>query len=44
MATYRDSNKPFELDGDLLETMTNYDFNDDQSNPQDRKTIYEFGK
>ena len=24
--------------------MTNYGFNDDQSNPQDRKTIYEFGK
>ena len=44
MATYRDSNKPFELDAYLLETMTNYDFNDDQSNPQDRKTFYEFGK
>ena len=40
----RDSNKSFELDGDLLETMTNYDFNVSHSNPQDQKPIYEFGK
>ena len=28
----------------FLETMTNYDFNDSHSNPQDQKVIYEFGK
>ena len=27
--------KSFELDGDLLKTMTNYKFNVDHSNPQD---------
>ena len=44
MLTLRDSNKSFKLDGDLLKTMTNYNFNVDHSNPQDRKLIYEFGK
>ena len=29
MLTFRDSNKSFKLDGDLLETMTNYNFNVD---------------
>ena len=42
MITFRDSNKSFKLDGDLLETITNYDFNVDHSNQQDRKLIYEF--
>ena len=42
--TFRDSNKSFKLDGDLLETMTNYDFNVRHSKPQDRKLIYEFGR
>ena len=41
---FRDSNRSFNLDGDLLETMTNYDINVSFSNPQDRKLIYEFGK
>ena len=41
---FRDSNKSFKLEGDLLETMTNYDFNVDHSNQQDRKLIYEFVK
>ena len=41
---FRDSNKSFELEGDLLETITNYDFNVDHSNQQDRKLIYEFAK
>ena len=41
---FRDSNKSFKLDGDLLETITNYDFNVDHSNQQDRKLIYEFAK
>ena len=44
MITFRDTNRSFELDGDLWETMTNYDFNVDHSNPQDRNTIFEFGK
>ena len=42
--TFRDSNKSFKLEGDLLETVTNYDSNVDHSNPQDQKLIYEFGK
>ena len=41
---FRDSNKSFKLDGDLLETITDYDFNVDHSNQQDRKLIYEFAK
>ena len=44
MLVFRDSNKSFKLDGDLLETLTNYDFNVDHSNQQDRKMIYEFAK
>ena len=42
MLTFRDSNEAFKLDGDLLETITNYDFNVEHSNQQDRKLIYEF--
>ena len=41
---FRDCNKSFKLDGDLLETMTNYDFNVRLSKPKDQKLIYEFGK
>ena len=44
MVIFRDSNKSFKLEGDLLETMTNYDFNVDHSNQQDRKLIYELAK
>ena len=44
MLTFRDSNKSFKLDGDLSETIKNYDFNVDHSNQQGRKLIYEFGK
>ena len=44
MLTSRDSNRSFILDIDLLETMTNYNFNVSNSNPQDRTLIYEFGK
>ena len=44
MLTFRDSNKSFKLDGNLLETITNYGFNVDHSNQQDRKLIHEFGK
>ena len=44
MLIFRDSNKSFKLDGDRLETITNYDFNVDHSNQQDRKLIYDFAK
>ena len=44
MLTFSDSNKHFNLDGDLSETMTNYDFKVSHSNPKDQKLIYEFGK
>ena len=43
MITFKDSNKSFKLDGDLLQTMTNYDFNVSHSNPKDQKLIYDFG-
>ena len=42
MLTIRDTNKSFILDGDLLNTMTNYKFNHDHSNPQDRNKNHEF--
>ena len=42
--SFRDCNKTFKLDEDLLGTMTNYDFNVSPSNPQDQKIIHEFGK
>ena len=44
MITFRDSNKTFRLEGDLLKVMTNYKFNADRSSPQDNKLIYEFAK
>ena len=37
MLTFRDSKKSVKLDGDLLQTITIYDFNVDHSNQQDRK-------
>ena len=44
LLTFRDCIKSFKLDGDLLEAITNYDFNIDYSNQQDRKLMYEFAK
>ena len=44
MLTFRDSNKSFKVNGDVLETVTNYVFNVDHSIPQDQKLIFEFGK
>ena len=44
MLIFRDSKKSFKLDGDLLDTMTNYDFNVSHSDPKYQKLIYEFGK
>ena len=37
--TFRDTNKSFKLDRDLLETMTNFDFNVSHCNLQDQKLI-----
>ena len=36
MITFRDTNKSFRLDGDLLKLITNYKFNADHSSPQDK--------
>ena len=44
MITFRDTNKSFKLDGDLLKVVANYKFNADHSSPQDKKLIYEFAK
>ena len=44
MITFRDSNKAFKLEGDLLKVITNYKFNVGHSNQQNRKIIYEFAK
>ena len=44
MITFRDSKKTFKLEGDLLKVITNYKFNVDRSNQQDRKINYEFAK
>ena len=33
MLIFRDSNKSFNLNGDLLKTITEYDFNVSHSNP-----------
>ena len=44
MITFRDSNKTFRLDGDLLKLITNYKFNADHSSSQDKKIMYEFAK
>ena len=44
MITFRDSNRSFRLEGDLLKLITNYKFNADHSSPQDKKLIYEFAK
>ena len=44
MITFRDSNKSFRLEGDLLKVITNYKFNADHSSSQDKKLIYEFAK
>ena len=44
MITFRDSNKSFELDGDLLETKTNYDFNVSHSNRKIKNYLMSLGK
>ena len=44
LITFRDSNRSFRLEGDLLKLITNCKFNADHSSPQDKKLIYEFAK
>ena len=44
MITFRDTNKTFKLDGDLLKLMTNSKFNVDHSTLQEKKIIYQFAK
>ena len=44
MITFRDSNKTYRLEGDLLKLITNYIFNADHCSPQDKKLIYECAK
>ena len=44
MIIFRDSNKSFKLEGDLLKLITNHKFNAGHSSPQDKKLIYEFAK
>ena len=43
MLTFTDTNRSFELDGDLSETMTNYKFIVDHSNPQEKKHFLSLG-
>ena len=42
--TFRDTNKQFELKGDLLEKITNSKFNVDLASLSDKKLMYDFAK
>ena len=42
--TFRDSNKEFELTGDLLEMITNKDYNVDLASLANKKLMYDFAK
>ena len=44
MLTFRDTNKQFELKGDLLEMITNSKFNVDLATLSDKKLMYDFAK
>ena len=44
MLTFRDTNKQFELKGDLLEMITNSKFNVDLASLSDKKSMYDFAK
>ena len=44
MLTFRDTNKQFELKGDLLEMITNSKFNVDLASLSDEKLMYDFAK
>ena len=42
--TFRDTNKVFELQGDLLKMITNKNYNVDLASLQDRKLMFDFAK
>ena len=44
MLTFRDTKKVFKVEGDLYKVITDFKFNVDHSNKQNRQIIYEFGK
>ena len=44
MLTFRDTNKQFELKGDLLEMITNSKYNVDLASLSDKKLMYDFAK
>ena len=44
MLTFRDTNKQFELKGDLLEMIPNKDYNVDHASLADKKLMYDFAK
>ena len=44
LSTFRDTNKVFELKGDLLEMITNKNYNVDLASLQDKKLLYDFAK
>ena len=44
MLTFRDTNKQFELKGDLVEMITNSKFNVDLASLTDKKLLYDFAK
>ena len=44
LLTFRDTNKVFELKGDLLKMITNKNYNVDLSSLQDKKIMYDFAK
>ena len=44
MLTFRDTNKQFELKGDLLELITNGKYNVDLASLSDKKLLYDFAK
>ena len=44
MLSFTDNNKSFEVDGDLLKTMPNYEFNVGQSNLQEPKISRQFAE
>ena len=44
LLTFRDINKVFELKGDLLEMVTNKNYNVDLASLEDKKLMYDFAK
>ena len=44
LLTFRDTNEQFELKGDLLEMITNKNYNVDLASLQDKKQMYDFAK